>query len=731
LATYGSLRRACARFDSFQVDLSSNELFRSGVRVPIQEQPLQVLRLLLEAEGKVVTREQLRGALWPDDTFVDFEHGVNTAVKKLRQALEDSAERPKFVETLPKIGYRFIAPVEWIADESRRNPQPRVVSIGPGPTAVPPLAADEKSHRPAIWGWRFAALGIGLLLLVAIGGYLLRTRPQMSPDKLTITPFTTFPGFEIGPSFSPDGNQIAFAWFGYEKEFQFDLYVKQVGQERIVQLTHHPATFLAAAWSPDGRSIAFMRQAEPEATGIYLISSLGGSERKLTGFTPYFGGWDPIALSWSADGKWLAFAKASSSAMKTDSSTQHFSIHLVNVQTTEERILPDPARDCVHTWQPAFSPDGNYLASVCVLGEGVAKIYVQTPDGKQSREVKGATSSEGFAGIAWAADSQSLLYSSDQHLWRALLAGGKPETLLFAQDVESVAVARTGNRLAYAQVRHPNSIWKIELASPVKSAGPATKLISSSRGDMGPHVSPDGKSLAFQSWRSGSPEIWVCDRDTSNPVQLTFFGGAQTGAPNWSPDGRRIVFDLRTSGNAELYIVNVDGGPPKRFPTGTANASNPFWSVDGHWIYFNTERPDAIWKVPVEGGTAVRLTEGKGQTTPLESADGRRVFFYKVEAEHSQAWSASVNGGDERRVVDMPDDVGWVPGRNGIYFINGSPRHFSLNRFDFVTQHVHKIADLPGLFNIGGPNLSPDGHAFLFSGIEHSEGDIVLVEGFR
>jgi Tol biopolymer transport system component len=417
--------------------------------------------------------------------------------------------------------------------------------------------------------------------------------------------------------------------------------------------------------------------------------------------------------------------------MKTDTSRQRFSIHLVNVQTTEERTLPDPARDCVHTWQPAFSPDGKYLASVCVLGEGVAKIYVQTPDGNQSREVTGARSSEGFAGIAWAADSQSLLYSSDQHLWRAPLAGGKPETLLFAQDVESVAVARTGNRLAYAQVRHPNSIWKLELASPVKSAGPATKLISSSRGDMGPHISPDGKSLAFQSWRSGSPEIWVCDRDTSNPIQLTFFGGAQTGTPNWSPDGRRIVFDLHTSGNAELYIVNVDGGPPKRFPTGTANASNPFWSVDGHWIYFNTERPDAIWKVPAEGGTAVRLTEGKGQTTPLESADGRRVFFYKIEAEHSQAWSASVNGGDERRVMGMPDDVGWVPGRNGIYFINGSPRHFFLNRFDFVTRHVQKIADLPGLFNIGGPNLSSDGRAFLFSGIEHSEGDIVLVEGFR
>lgn len=117
MATYGSLHRSSVRFDSFRVDLSSGELFRSGTRVPIQDQPLQVLRLLLEQEGRVVTREQLRAALWPKDTFVDFEHGVNTAVKKLRQALEDSAEDPKFVETMPKIGYRFVA--QWSGSPMR------------------------------------------------------------------------------------------------------------------------------------------------------------------------------------------------------------------------------------------------------------------------------------------------------------------------------------------------------------------------------------------------------------------------------------------------------------------------------------------------------------------------------------------------------------------------------------------------------------------------------------
>lgn len=146
MARHGSLRPSSVRFDTFRVDLSSAELFWSGVRVPIQGKPLQVLRVLLEAKGEVVTREQLRAAVWPQDTFVDFEHGVNTAVKKLRHALKDSAECPKFVETLPKIGYRFLVPVEWVADEVRDHPLPPTVTTAPPLTAVRPLVATASPH---------------------------------------------------------------------------------------------------------------------------------------------------------------------------------------------------------------------------------------------------------------------------------------------------------------------------------------------------------------------------------------------------------------------------------------------------------------------------------------------------------------------------------------------------------------------------------------------------------
>lgn len=125
-----------ARFNGLQVDLASGVVRKSsGAPARLQQKPLQVLRLLLGAEGRIVTREQLRAALWPENTFVDFEHSVNTAVSKLRQALEDSGENPRLIETLPKVGYRFMVPVTWEPARIRVvPPQARVVPL-PTPCA--------------------------------------------------------------------------------------------------------------------------------------------------------------------------------------------------------------------------------------------------------------------------------------------------------------------------------------------------------------------------------------------------------------------------------------------------------------------------------------------------------------------------------------------------------------------------------------------------------------------
>jgi Tol biopolymer transport system component/DNA-binding winged helix-turn-helix (wHTH) protein len=714
------------RFGTFEVDLRAGELRHSGLKMKLTGQPFQVLAILLERPGEVVTREELHKRLWAADTFVDFEHGLNAAVNRLRDVLGDSAESPRFVETLPRRGYRFIAPLR--APEAGQRP-----GVLAGEAVVFGIRHEPRIRRSIL---RYSILLAGAVLLAGaaffIADYLLRPGPRRESDALTITPFTTYPGFEAAPSFSPDGNEIAFAWS--KEGLNFDVYVKQIGQERAVQLTHRPATFLIPAWSPDGRFIAFARRGKDDNnTGIYILPALGGSERKLADAT-FAGSWPQYLLSWSPDGKWLAFSKEDARTANVDNtSPQQDRIHLLNLQTVEQRVLPDPSPDCVSNLEPAFSPDGKYLASVCMLTYSVNKIYVQTAGVGRGREVALA---KGVEGLAWAADSQSLLYSSEGHLWRVPFVGGKPEKLAFAQGTQTPAVARTGNRLAYAQVNFPANIWRLELTSPTKPVGPATRVIASSRGEGNPQVSPDGKYIAFESERSGYPEIWVCDRDGSNPVQVTSFGGPATGSPHWSPDSGRIIFESR---NAELYIVNVDGGQLRRFSTGTPNALSPFWSADGRWIYFATQRPDAIWKVPVEGGAAVRLTK-EGGYDPKESADGTRVFYVvrdKGAKLSEQIWSVPTEGGEERYEV-MTTNARWAPAQGGIYFLDdadsGSPGRLSF--FDFATRHVQKLAELgtgayfPAYLSMG---ISPDGRAIFYSQVDKNNfvADIMLVEGYQ
>ena len=250
---------------------------------------------------------------------------------------------------------------------------------------------------------------------------------------------------------------------------------------------------------------------------------------------------------------------------------------------------------------------------------------------------------------------------------------------------------------------------------------------------MNPQISPDGKLIAFDSNRSGNSEIWICDRDGSSPLQLTSFGVPSTGAPRWSPDSHHIVFDSGVSGHGELYVVSANGGQPQRLATGTPNAGSPFWSADGRWIYFGTDRPDAVWKVPAGGGVAVRLTK-EGTHYPQESADGNRVF-YVVEGERNELWSVSVNGAGERREEGMPtfeSPVSWTPAQNGIYFVDGPPFHLSVNYFDFAARHVDKILELHGV-NVAccGIAVSRNNDTLLLSGIDHLESDIMLVENFR
>src|SRR3954462_6364188 len=190
-----------ARFGLFEVDAGAGELRKGGVRLKVQDQPFQILLMLLRTPGEIVTRDALRAALWPADTFVEFDHSVNTAVKKLRQALGDDADNPRFIETLPRKGYKFIAPVQFQDERGEVEIRTDAPEVSP-PTIATPDSFVASHRRQLIWG---AAIGgIVMLAIVALVLYLVPSSQKTAPSPLTFTPFTSFPGEEVTPAFSPD-----------------------------------------------------------------------------------------------------------------------------------------------------------------------------------------------------------------------------------------------------------------------------------------------------------------------------------------------------------------------------------------------------------------------------------------------------------------------------------------------------------------------------------------------
>lgn len=722
-------RPAAARFDEFEVDFASKELRKWGERVPVQDQPFQVLRLLLEAEGKVVMREQLRDALWPADTFVDFEHSVNTAVRKLRQALGDSPDELKFIETLPKIGYRFLVPVKWVADATHEDALHLVIPID-RPNSEP-AEPGTKSHKTR--KWKLAAVFAAAVCVVAavslylwIAPHLEKQRRQSELERMTVVPLTTLPGGVSYASFSPDGRQIAFTQGDSVNNHEgYDLYVQVIGGDKTLRLTDRHSGILGLAWSPDGKNIALWRAVQDNQSGIYLVSPLGGPQRKVASVhgTHWYGN----KVAWSPEGKQLAFvdAPADPSSGGTDCL---FRLSLDSLERTRVKS------DCKLVANPAFSPRGDYLAWSCPENMSHVSIELERlSDGSVTQLLRDL---DGVGGLAWSEDGRHIIYSTGYtggDLWEvALNRPDSPKKLPIGHDASDIAVSSAGNRLAFKQNHSNVNIWRLGISDPQPHA---QRLLASSREQTAAKYSPDGTQIAFDSNRTGNYEIWVSDADGSNAVQVTSFGVRQTGSPSWSPDGKRIAFDSRRDGEATIYIVDPRGGVPKKLNVDLNGNCLPVWSHDGAWIYF-VNGADAqhasLWKVPSEGGHAVQVAQYPA-AYPAESPDRQYVYFNR----EATLWRVNANGTGEEQVQGTPRlcgvGDGWVPFGPGIYFRGCESYGEAIDYLDLETHNVkliYKLQKSAGAYT-GGLSISPDGKYLLHPQVDEQSSDLMLVENWR
>ena len=595
------------------------------------------------------------------------------------------------------------------------------------------VARPAVSRRPR---WRWIA-GISVVLALAYLAWQALRPGAPPPAPLRAVPLIALPGVVRSPSFSPDGNHVVFTWNGPNRDNQ-DVYVQQIGQGSPLRLTTDPANDFSPAWSPDGRWIAYLRlTTPPQGHELRLVPPLGGAGRRLLDITPR-GFLRSVTLAWCPDSSCIVLTDATSADLRKPDA-----LYVVSIDSGEKRQLTTPADSTLADNDPAISPDGRWLVFRRDVAPFSGRLQLQRldPGLRPVGEPRGLTSVLLTAYAPEWISNDEIVFGAKASLWRMkTVAGAEPERLPFVGDdgiqpVVSPPQPGRDARLVYVRSFADTNIWKIETSAPgATAAAPPVLTISSSRREAIPELSDDGQKVALISDRSGESEVWIADVSGANAVRLTSLA-ANPGFPRWSPDRSRVAFHSNTEEHAtgDVFVVPAEGGPARNLTAHPATDTFPSFSHDGRWIYFSSTRTgvSTIWKMPASGGTPTQVSAKTGLIS-IESFDG--AYLYHVESRTTDTpgplWQIPLNGGEPVRLIDGVVSTGFDVTDSGIYYIDRSAGETRLRFLDFASRRSTVVAG--NLGSVGfGLAASRDGRTILFSRVDSSVDDLMLVEAFR
>jgi Tol biopolymer transport system component len=519
--------------------------------------------------------------------------------------------------------------------------------------------------------------------------------------------------------------------------------VRHVDSGSPIRLTTGSSNDYNPVYSPDGLWIAFLRTESPllsmpvGRSELRLIPPLGGPERKLAEVRirePYV---IPPYLAWCSDSSCLVVTDSPGEG-KPDALLE------VSLETGARKQLTHPQPPALGDSNPALSPGGRSLVFRRNFGYSNAELRwlpLRKELAADSQTTRLTLAALNAAYPAWTPDGKEILFSATASLWRLAVPGaGPPARLPFVGEdgiMPVISRPQPGRpfRLAYVRSATDHNIRRIDTSAPgVPASSPAVISISSTRRDVNPQFSPDGQRIAFESDRGGELEAWLSDVDGSNTVRLATLGAGQTRNPRnprWSPDGQLIAFDSNVEGQQEIYVMPASGGKPRRITFHPANECCPSFSRDGRWVYFGSNRTGEaqIWKAPVGGGGAVQVTSNVGHVA-FESPDGRFVYYTQTSNTPSALWRIPVSGEEPTKMLDRVVFRAFVVLETGIYYIDQPSGEARLQFFNFASGRSITVARNIG--NIGpGLTASPDGRTILYTRLDSSVDELMLVENFQ
>jgi eukaryotic-like serine/threonine-protein kinase len=649
------------RLGPFQLDLRARELRKNGEPVRLQDKPFELLIALTEKPGEVVTREDLRHRLWPSDTFVVFDDGLNTAIRKVREALGDSAEAPQYIQTVPRRGYRYIGPLE--ADESERDaPEARAAVV------APPALTSRAGRRPLLTAIAAVATLTGLAISVWL---MMRVR---APDPGAVIRFeikapasTHFPAGWARVAVSPDGRQIAFCAVSRPALTQ-QIWVQSLDSSAVRPLPDtEGATDLA--WSPDGRGIAF-RMTNGRLRRHDLPKGISAAVAEA-------GQYD-VGLDWSATAGVL-FAQGRGHGLAR--------VHPDGGSVEQASALDAAREETMHAW-PHFLPDGRSFVYVAMSRRPEWSGLYHARIGESTRRLVRAGPYKAryvAPGVLVYSDGSRLLaqaFDPD----RGTLGGA---TIEIAADVLAneasgfvdFSVSPAGV-LAHARRRRPalrEIVWVNRTGQRIASAGAPDAYSSFA-------VSPDGRWAILEGFPPApeplAPELWLLNLQSGLRSRITRTVANDEGGA-WAPDSRRFVYARHPGVHRPSDISLKDLSDPEKdhlFAVDPPNVSkHPFdWSPDGRFVLYGLAQKGGtqdIWVLPSDNPRAgypwlaTPFDEAEARFSPdgrwvaYESNEsGRREVFVRGFDPPGSRWQISSGGGTAPR---------WSADGRELYFVSG------------------------------------------------------------
>jgi len=535
------------QWDDFVIDVDAYRLERASVALQLEPKAFNLLLLLIERPGHVFTKQEIFDRLWPGTVVTD--HALTRVVAQLRRVLGDEARDGRYIETVPTRGYRWLPKVQLVAETAQQLAPPAVVPV---------------TNAPARWS--LSPWQIGLAAVVVLLGLVAWTQRAAPPESAQLSAsdpghstawpvqLTTHAGLDLHPSFSPQGDAVAFA---SDRSGTFELYVRALsGHATEVALTADGRHNVQPAWSPDGSSIAYYSHGRG---GIWIMPARGGTPRQLVA--------EGSHPAWSADGRRIAFqsdepADVTPSAFGAQSSA---TINVVNADGTDRRPLTTAGQPFGGHASPAWTRDGRFVAfSVFEGGDSNGVWVVSTETGKVLPLLRGR---RGLYEIAFAPDDSSIYVAGGEPFITRIrfdpiagTASGERELIPVpgASGVRGLA-AGPDRTLGFAGMTISSQIWLQPVGADGSGRGtPRALTTDTSRRNSYPVISPDGRRVAYVSTRSGEPpNVWLVGIDGTDGSQLTNNDGPDI-KPNWLPDGKRIAFISNRQNRMGLWSIDLE-----------------------------------------------------------------------------------------------------------------------------------------------------------------------------